>query len=134
MSLRKTRAGIARAAFMPLVREHYRLEPSHLDIYGPVCDICNELVDSETIVEGYPGERGPGPHGFGDGEMLRLADSETCKVLVRHHGAEELHIFDFESREWSPEDLRRRMQHRRWFSPLEDRGEVAGSNFSQVPK
>jgi len=114
MALRRTQSGIVGAAAIVDLRDRLRLEIPQFDVYGPVCDICNQVVDSEQIVEGYPGWCEP-IHGG----LTHEADSETCKVLVRHHGAEELHTFDFESRNWSAEDLRRRMQQRRWFSPLE---------------
>ena len=34
----------------------YIISPHKKDITGPVCDICQEVVDSEALVEGYPGE------------------------------------------------------------------------------
>lgn len=118
MGLRRTRSNLI----------HYvNRADAFLDVTGPVCDLCNAIVDSETLVEGYPGECHPLT-----GETLRQADSTTCKVLVRHHGAEELHVFDFESTNWTHEDLRRRMQHRRWFCPV-DVGAETGASAVQVP-
>ena len=66
---------------------------------GAVCLTCGKLVDEETIVEGYPGE------------------SVTCKVLVRHHGAEELRTFDMGSSNWDERDLASMMARTNWFDP-----------------
>lgn len=66
---------------------------------GAVCLTCGKLVDEEAIVEGYPGE------------------SSTCKVLVRHHGAEELRTFDMGSTNWDHEDLASMMARTNWFDP-----------------
>lgn len=66
---------------------------------GAVCLTCGRLVDEEVIVEGYPGE------------------SRTCKVLVRHHGAEELRTFDMGSSNWNYEDLASYMARTNWFDP-----------------
>lgn len=131
MGLRRTRSGILGAALLVDARRARNLAPAHGDVIGPVCDLCNEIVDEEEIVEGEPGGLGPDPTGV---MVDSPAQSPLCKVRVKHHGAEEVHTFDFETVWWSAEDLKRRMQHRRWFSPLEDMGEVAGSNFSAVPR
>ncbi len=66
---------------------------------GAVCLTCGKLVDEEAIVEGYPGE------------------SVTCKVLVRHHGAEELRTFDMGSTNWDEQDLASYMARTNWFDP-----------------
>lgn len=63
------------------------------------CDLCGgKLTDYEELVEVGP---------------------TWCKVLVRHHGQEQVHRFDFESVEWDERDLRSRMRGRRWFQPHE---------------
>lgn len=116
MSLRRTQSGIVSAALLAAAREARGLAPAHLDITGPVCDLCNAVVDSEEIVEGEPGGLGPDPTGA---MAMQPASSRYCEVLVWHHGAPEKHTFDLETVWWTAEDLKRRMQHRRWFSPLE---------------
>jgi hypothetical protein len=68
-------------------------------VRGAVCLRCGRLVDEEGIVEGYPGE------------------SQTCKVLVRHHGAEELRTFDMGSSNWDAGDLASMMARTNWFAP-----------------
>ena len=67
--------------------------------YAPLCVTCGRYADSFGIVEGYPGE------------------SERCKVLVKHHGSEELVTFDMGSRDWGFEDLERHMRGHLWFRP-----------------
>lgn len=94
--------------------DRYIISPHKKDITGPVCDICQEVVDSEALVEGVAGEEN------GDGMVTRNASSETCKVLVRHHGAEELRTLDMGSRVWGPTDLAKYMQRMRWFVPQKD--------------
>jgi hypothetical protein len=84
------------------------------NIIGPMCATCNRVVDYEGIVEGYPGEENEA------GQVTKMAGSETARVLVRHHGAEELRTIDFGSREWGPMELAKWMQRIRWFNPLED--------------
>lgn len=89
---------------MSLVRSRFTLgnliaAPNVQAAQGPVCMTCGRIVDSEELVEGYPGE------------------SETCKVLVRHHGAEELRTFDMGSRNWDPADLAMMMRRANWFDP-----------------
>lgn len=117
MGLRRTKSGIVGAALLADARERAGLAPAYADVYGPVCDLCNAVVDSEEIVEGQPGGLGADPNGV----MTETPASHPyCRVLVTHHGAEELHQFDFESIWWNAEDLKRRMQHRRWFCPLEE--------------
>lgn len=92
MSLRRTVLGLDR----------FITSPVKWDVTGPVCDICQDVVDYEELVEGEPGWGKP-----------------WAKVLVRHHGAEELRTFDFGSVEWDHEDLKRYMQRVRWFEPKE---------------
>lgn len=115
MSLRRTQSGIVGAALLVDARADRNWAPAHLDITGPVCDLCNAVVDSEELVEGMPGWNSDPTEAAAE----KPASSRYAKVLVTHHGAEELHTFDFESVWWTAEDLRRRMQQRRWFSPLE---------------
>ncbi len=79
---------------------------------GPVCVLCNKVVDSESLVEGYPGAEDD------QGRITEPAGSDTCKVLVKHHGAEELMTFDMGSRLWGPSELAKWMQRHRWFDPL----------------
>ncbi len=66
---------------------------------GPVCMTCGRLVDSEEMIEGYPGE------------------STHAKILVKHHGAEELRTFDMGSTNWDHTDLASMMRRTSWFDP-----------------
>lgn len=66
---------------------------------APLCITCGRYLDSEEIVEGYPGQTG------------------FCKVLGRHHGAEELVTFDMGSLEWDFDDLPRFVRGHAWFDP-----------------
>ncbi|MGL4444250.1 MAG: hypothetical protein ACRCU1_11530 [Alsobacter sp.] len=81
---------------------------------GAVCLTCGKLVDHEEIVEGYPGE------------------SPTCKVLVRHHGAEELRTFDMGSTNWDHQDLASMMARTNWFNPREHEGLGLGIRVPNV--
>ncbi len=72
-------------------------------------------MDSEELVEGIPGHE---PHG--DGRVSTPASSEFAKVLVRHHGAEEVVTFDMGSRWWGYTELGKWMQRHLWFNPLAD--------------
>lgn len=83
-------------------------------VRGAVCLTCGRLVDSEEIVEGYPGE------------------SVTCKVLVKHHGAEELRTFDMGSKDWDHTDLASYMQRTNWFDPFSHDGLGLGINVKNV--
>jgi hypothetical protein len=73
---------------------------------GPVCLTCGRVVDSEALVEGEPGH------------------TTFAKVLVKHHGAEELRTFDMGSVEWDSYELKSHMMRANWFSPFghEDQG------------
>lgn len=71
---------------------------------GPVCLTCGRVVDSEELVEGYPGE------------------STHARVLVKHHGAEELCTFDMGSTNWDERDLASMMRRRNWFDPHRHEG------------
>jgi hypothetical protein len=66
---------------------------------GASCLTCLRLVDVEELVEGYPGE------------------SETCRVLVKCHGSEELRTFDMGSRDWDGPELGQMMARAQWFDP-----------------
>lgn len=86
------------------------------DLTGPRCALCDKVVDYEALVEGYPGVENLEQH------VIEPAGGETAKVLVRHHGAEEVCTFDMGSRNWGPTDLRKWMARKRWFDPLADGG------------
>ncbi len=105
MTIRRTKMGLDR----------YIITPPTLDVTGPVCALCDKVVDSEALVEGYPGEEA-GERGM----VTKLAGGTTCRVLVKHHGQEEIREIDFGSREWGPSQLASFMQRIRWFNPLED--------------
>lgn len=97
--------------------QHYIRQPTHTDMYmprafriverwgetdtvaGPLCLTCGRPVDQEMMVEGEPGR------------------TTGCRVLVRHHGAEEVRDFDFGSVEWDHDDLRKMTRSNRWFDP-----------------
>lgn len=66
---------------------------------GPVCMTCGRLVDSEMLVEGEPGK------------------TTYAKVLVKHHGAEELRTFGMGSVEWDAYELKSHMMRANWFNP-----------------
>jgi hypothetical protein len=92
-----------------LIRSQFGLEqfvvaPHVQAPQGPVCLTCGRVVDSEELVEGYPGE------------------SQTAKVLVRHHGAEELRTFDMGSTNWDERDLGSMMRRTNWFDPYAHEG------------
>lgn len=94
---------------MSLIRSRMSLDqmvvsPTVQAPQGPVCMTCGRIVDSEELVEGYPGE------------------SERCRVLVRHHGAEELRTFEMGSRNWDASDLASMMRRTNWFDPTAHEG------------
>lgn len=91
MSIKRTQLGLLAALLAPIT----------YDTEGPLCLTCGRVVDGESLVEGFPGE------------------TTFCKVLVRHHNAEELRTFDMGSKEWDHRDLKRLMQGARWFDPNE---------------
>jgi hypothetical protein len=104
---------------MALVRSHTSLgnlvlAPYAGSVRGAVCLTCGKLVDEEAIVEGYPGE------------------SVTCKVLVKHHGAEELRTFDMGSKNWDEQDLASMMARTNWFDPNAHEGLGLGIRFKNV--
>ena len=94
---------------MPLLKTFATLgdlvhAPNVQNVRGPVCMTCGRLVDSETLVEGYPGE------------------TTFARMLVKHHGAEELATFDMGSTNWDERDLASLMQRRNWFDPTRHEG------------
>jgi len=87
------------------------LAPHVQSAQGAVCMTCGRLVDEESIVEGYPGE------------------SLTAKVLVRHHGAEELRTFNMGSTNWDHTDLASMMRRTNWFDPTSHEGMGLGAKL-----
>ncbi len=89
---------------------------------GASCLTCLKLVDREELVEGYPGE------------------SETCKVLVKCHGSEELRTFDMGSRNWGGPELAQMMARAQWFdphshdTPLGKQGDISREDAEPEPK
>ncbi len=65
-------------------------------------------------MRGYPGE------------------STWTKVLVRHHGDEELRTFDMGSTNWDHEDLASLMQRTNWFDPGSYDGMALGVKVANV--
>ena len=131
MALRKTQSGIVGAAFLADARLKRGLEAAQGDIYGPVCDLCNAVVDAEEIVEGIPGVAGIEQKNKGKlwtrAEMTDDDQESTwtpasrpyCRVLVKHHGQEELATFDLGTADWDDEDYSRAVRGQRWFAPEE---------------
>lgn len=103
MPLLKTRASWDNLVIAPRV-QHVR---------GPVCMTCGRLVDEEQLVEGYPGE------------------STHARVLVKHHGAEELRTFDMGSTNWDAGDLASMMRRTNWFDPTAHEGLALGREVKQ---
>lgn len=84
------------------------LAPHVQSALGPVCLTCGRVVDDEALVEGYPGS------------------TTFAKVLVKHHGAEELRTFDMGSSNWDAEDLASMMRRTNWFDPSSHEGAGLG--------
>lgn len=84
------------------------LAPSIQSPLGPVCMTCGRLVDSEALVEGEPGK------------------TTYAKVLVKHHGAEELRTFEMASVEWDSYELASHMRRANWFDPRSHEGSGLG--------
>ena len=84
------------------------LAPSVQSPQGPVCMTCGRLVDSEALVEGEPWK------------------TTYAKVLVKHHGAEELRTFDMGSVEWDSYELKSHMLRANWFDPRSHEGNGLG--------
>lgn len=102
MPLKRTQIGYMASLLLPITAAR--------DCTGPLCLTCHRPVDSEEMVEDRP---------------------TGCRVLVRHHGAEEIRDFEFDSREWDDRDLKRAMQSARFFDPMVQ-GE--GTLSVQVPR
>ena len=92
MALRRTALNLAQYVSAPVVRP----------ALGPLCMTCGRVVDYEALVEGYPGE------------------TTYARVLVRHHGAEELRTFDMGSTNWDGKDLGSMMRRTHWFDPTHE--------------
>ncbi len=92
--------------------DRYIITPPKAQYFGPVCATCNRVCDAEEIVEGYPGEENL------DGMVTKPAGSDTVRVRVKHHGAEEVVTFDMGSRLWGPSELQKWMTRHVWFNPL----------------
>lgn len=71
---------------------------------APLCLTCGRDVDGEELVEGEPGTH------------------DYARVLVRHHGAEELRTFRMGTIDWSPDELASRMRGADWFDPRVEAG------------
>ena len=93
--------------------DRYIVEPPKPQYYGPVCNTCNRVCDSEEIVEGDPGVENDA------GMVVKPASTEYVRVLVKHHGQEEVVTFDMGSRLWGMTDLGKFMQRHVWFNPLQ---------------
>lgn len=72
----------------------------------PLCQTCGRPCDSETLVEGRPGE------------------TDYARVLVKHHGSEELRTLHFGTRVWDFVTMGKYVQAAHWFDPTLDSGEV----------
>ncbi len=98
---------------MALIRSHTSLEqrilaPSVKNASGPVCMTCGRIVTSEALVEGEPGR------------------DTFARVLVKHHGAEELRTFDMGSVDWDSYELKSHMMRANWFDPTSHGGAGLG--------
>lgn len=89
MTLLRSRVGLDQLVIAPNVE----------GARGPVCLTCGRVVDYEELVEGEPGV------------------TTFAKVLVRHHGAEELRTFDLGSTNWDERDLASFKRRTNWFDP-----------------
>lgn len=66
---------------------------------APLCNTCGANIYNRELVEGEPDH------------------TPYAKVLVKCHGAEELHTFDMGTIHWTAEELKRYMQAHQWFLP-----------------
>lgn len=103
---------------MALTRSHVSLgqrilAPAVKSARGCVCMTCGRIVDSESLVEGEAGR------------------TTFAKVLVKHHGAEELRTFDMGSVEWDGYELQSHMMRANWFDPHGDAGLGVKVNVGQ---
>jgi hypothetical protein len=99
------------------------IAPNTRPARGASCLTCLKLVDREELVEGYPGE------------------SETCKVLVKCHGTEELRTFDMGSKDWGGPELAQMMSRAQWFdphshdaAPVGKHGDISREDADDEPK
>lgn len=91
-----------------------RVDRAQLKYGGAICMTCRKPVDSEEIVEGYPGR------------------DTYQRVLYRCHNAEELVTYEFDSVEWDERDSTRAVQRHRHFDPFGHADE--GRLVVQVPR
>lgn len=101
--------------------DDFVLAPAVQSPLGPVCMTCGRVVDSEEMVEGYPAEPERGREG-----------SQVVRVLVKHHGAEELRTFDMGSTNWDESDLASMMRRTNWFDPTKYEGLGLGLEVRNV--
>lgn len=87
MRLRRTNLTYSTQVFAPLDARQ---------IAGPPCLTCGRVVQKEEIVEEGP---------------------TFCRVLFTCHGREELRTYEFETREWGYDELRRMRLADRLFDP-----------------
>lgn len=85
--------------------------PLQQNAAGAWCLTCLKPTDSEQLVEEH-----------------RTSFRQSCKVLVKCHGQEEVGTFEFGRSDWDSDDLKRAMQRRAWFNPHGH--EVAGMNHN----
>ena len=98
MALSKRFIPYAETLLRPLTRDSVR-DRTGEGFVGALCLTCGRPIDSEELVEGEP-------------------DKTTfAKVLVKHHGAEEMAVLDMGSVEWDAYELRRVMTRHRFFDP-----------------
>lgn len=104
------------------------------DITGSVCQRCERfnpdtdlpmVVDWEGLTEHspQPGEEGMLPGSTARDQAWGVVKDSTatwCEVMVKHHGAEEVKRFEFESRTWGWGDLRQMLKLVRWFDPVDE--------------
>lgn len=131
---------------MPLIKSTVGLDslvqaPHVQSALGPVCMLCGRVVDEEMLVEGYPASLG----GYRE-EPIRdslgrftghtrsvyyppAEGSLFAKVLVRHHGAEELRTFEMGSSNWDERDLSSYMRRTNWFDPTSHLGMGMGTKI-----
>jgi hypothetical protein len=89
---------------MPLIKSQASLvdlvqAPSVYNPRGALCLTCGRIVESEGVVEGYPGE------------------TTRARYLVGHHGAEEARWFDMGSTNWDYADVAQMARRCNWFDP-----------------
>ncbi len=96
------------------------------DIQGSVCQRCERfnpdptipmVVDYEGVVPD-PSNHQPGKEDE-HGRVIEDSTGTWTDVLVKHHGAEEVKRFEFESRTWGWVDLRQMLKLVRWFDPVD---------------